>query len=112
MAERINRFRILAALLLAAVLFAIYYRSSREDTSEQPLTEEQLKESAEKLVDIDEIAVIERIVADSSLMNGTGEKAWKRVNDRLVRIKDGNRYFLRMQTEDGVVTSMTYRYDD
>lgn len=69
-------------------------------------------ESVEKLLSIDEIAKAEEILADSSLMNADGDKSWKRLGSNMVRIKYGNRYYLRMETEKGSVTSVTYKYDD
>lgn len=70
------------------------------------------EESVEKLLSIDEIAKAEEILADSSLMNADGDKSWKRLGSNMVRIKYGNRYYLRMETEKGSVTSVTYKYDD
>lgn len=70
------------------------------------------EESVEKLLSIDEIAKAEEILADSSLMNADGDKSWKRLGSNMVRIKYNNRYYLRMETEKGSVTSVTYKYDD
>lgn len=70
------------------------------------------EESVEKLLSIDEIAKAEEILADSSLMNADGDKSWKRLGSSMVRIKYNNRYYLRMETEKGSVTSITYKYDD
>ena len=70
------------------------------------------EESVEKILSIDEIAKAEEILADSSLMNADGDKSWKRLGSNMVRIKYGNRYYLRMETEKGSVTSITYKYDD
>ena len=64
------------------------------------------------MVDIDEMVNLEYIIADSSLMDAKGDISWHPVNDKLIRIKKGNRYYLRMQTEKETVTSVTYRYDD
>lgn len=66
----------------------------------------------ENMVDIDEMVNLEYIIADSSLMDAKGDISWHPVNDKLIRIKKGNRYYLRMQTEKETVTSVTYRYDD
>lgn len=66
----------------------------------------------EDMVDIDEMVNLEYIIADSSLMDAKGDISWHPVNDKLIRIKKGNRYYLRMQTEKETVTSVTYRYDD
>lgn len=70
------------------------------------------EESVEKLLSIDEIAKAEEILADSSLMNADGEKSWKRLGSNMVRIKYNNHYYLRIETEKGSVTSVTYKYDD
>ena len=66
----------------------------------------------ENMVDIDEMENLEYIIADSSLLDAKGDISWHPVNDKLIRIKKGNRYYLRMQTEKETVTSVTYRYDD
>lgn len=70
------------------------------------------EESVEKLLSIDEIAKAEEILADSSLMNADGDKSWKRLGSNMIRIKYNNCYYLRMETEMGSVTSVTYKYDD
>lgn len=70
------------------------------------------EESVGKLLSIDEIAKAEEILADSSLMNADGDKSWKRLGSNMIRIKYNNRYYLRMETEKGSVTSVTYKYDD
>lgn len=66
----------------------------------------------ENMVDIDEMENLEYIIADSSLLDAKGDISWHPVNDKLIRIKKGNMYYLRMQTEKETVTSVTYRYDD
>lgn len=80
------------------------------NSNQNPVKDDE--ESVEKLLSIDEIAKAEEILADSSLMNADGEKSWKRLGSNMVRIKYGNRYYLRMETEKGSVTSVTYKYDD
>lgn len=70
-----------------------------------------IQESTEKLMSIDDICKVEDIIADSSLMNAQGDTAWRKVNDQLIRIKMGDKYYLRKETKDGSVTNYTYRYD-
>lgn len=70
-----------------------------------------IQESTEKLLSIDDICKVEDIIADSSLMNAQGDTAWRKVNDHLIRIKMGDKYYLRKETKDGSVTNYTYRYD-
>ena len=64
----------------------------------------------DEMANIDEICEIEEIIADSTLMNGKGDRAWK-MEGGMIRIKNGNKYYLRKQENDGNVTTMTYRYD-
>lgn len=71
-----------------------------------------VNESVERLVTIDEIGIVETIIADSSLMNASGDRAWKPLNDRMIRVKNGEKCYLRMETKNGTVTNLTYRYDD
>ena len=92
-------------MVLAALLAGCNGRNDRADRR-------FVRESVERIVSIDEISEVEDIVADSSLMNASGDRAWKPVNDKLTRVKVGNRCYLRMETKEGNVTSLTYRYDD
>ena len=64
------------------------------------------------MVNIDEITEIESIIADSTLENADGELSWKKVGSGMIRIKKGEKFYLRMETKEGSVTSMTYRYDN
>lgn len=64
------------------------------------------------MVNIDEITEIESIIADSTLENADGELSWKKVGSGMIRIKKGEKFYLRMEIKDGSVTSMTYRYDN
>ena len=77
--------------------------------ADKTLTDESITND---MVDFDEIARCEEIIEDSTLMNGTEEKAWKKVGDGMIRIKNGNRYYLRLTTDKGKITSVTYKYDD
>ena len=77
--------------------------------TDRPLTDEQV---IDDLANIDEITECEIIIADSSLKDGDGEKAWKTVGDGMIRIKNGSRYYLRKMTKNGTVTAFTYSYDD
>lgn len=66
----------------------------------------------QNMVNIDEITEIESIIADSTLENADGELSWKKVGSGMIRIKKGEKFYLRMKIKDGSVTSMTYRYDN
>ena len=92
-------------MVLAALLAGCNGRNDRADRR-------FVRESVERIVSIDEISEVEDIVADSSLMNASGDRAWKPVNDKLTRVKVGDKCYLRMETKEGNVTSLTYRYDD
>lgn len=92
-------------MVLAALLAGCNGRKDRADGC-------FVRESVERIVSIDEISEVEDIVADSSLMNVSGDRAWKPVNDKLTRVKVGDKFYLRMETKEGNVTSLTYRYDD
>ena len=78
---------------------------------QQPPTEPDVQESVEKLMSIDEICKVEDIIADSSLMNATGDSAWRKVNDHLIRVKIGSTYYLRQESKNGTITNITYKYD-
>lgn len=67
--------------------------------------------SVEKLMSVDDIYKIEHVLADSSLMDAKGDTAWRRINDKLIRVKIGNNCYLRQETEDGTVTAFTYGYE-
>ena len=97
--------RFVFLMVLAALLAGCNGRKGRADGR-------FVRESVERIVSIDEISEVEDIVADSSLMNASGDRAWKPVNDKLTRVKVGDRCYLRMETKEGNVTSLTYRYDD
>lgn len=70
-----------------------------------------LNDSAEKLVDIDNINIIEKVIADSTYMEAKGDTAWKQISDKLIRIKMGQNCYLRQETNDNIITSYTYRYE-
>lgn len=92
-------------MVLAALMAGCNGRKDRADGR-------FMRESVERIVSIDEISEVEDIVADSSLMNASGDRAWKPVNDKLTRVKVGDKCYLRMETKEGNITSLTYRYDD
>lgn len=70
-----------------------------------------IEESVEKLLTIDEISKVEDIISDSSFMEAKGDTVWRRINDKMIRVKVGKLYYLRMETKDGSVTNLTYKYD-
>ena len=63
------------------------------------------------MVDIDEIVTIEAVVENPKFMDAEGDTAWRRVNDKMIRVKIGTKYYLRKETKEGTVTDITYRYD-
>ena len=71
-----------------------------------------VKESVDRIVSLDEIGDVESVIADSSLMEAEGDRAWKPLNEKLTRVKIGDKCYLRMETKEGNVTSLTYKYDD
>ena len=87
------------------VLFLLGCKESKKPAKDY------IQESTEKLLSIDDICKVEDIIADSSLMNAQGDTVWRKVNDQLIRIKMGDKYYLRKETKDGSVTNYTYRYD-
>lgn len=64
------------------------------------------------MVNIDEITEIESIIADTTLMNADGDTSWKKVGEGMIRVKKNGKFFLRMETKNGTVTAITYRYDN
>lgn len=90
-----------ATLLLTAC-------NGKKTEAQEGTTEEVLRD----MVDIDRIIMIEDIIGDSTLLNGTGENTWKVIGGGKIRVKIGDSYYLRMETKDGTVTSMTYVYDN
>lgn len=70
-----------------------------------------IQESTEKMMSIDDICKVEDIIADSSLMDAKGDTAWRKVSDKMIRIKIRDKYYLRQQTSDGTITGFTYRYE-
>lgn len=96
--------RFVSFLILAAMMVGCKPNSTKAVPTDQEVVDD--------MVDIDEMVNLEYIIADSSLMDAKGDISWHPINDRLIRIKKGNRYYLRMQTEKETVTSVTYKYDD
>ena len=91
--------KILFTAMAAVAMFALVACNGKKTEAQESTTEEVLRD----MVDIDRIIMIEDIIGDSTLLNGTGENAWKVIGDS---------YYLRMETKDGTVTSMTYMYDN
>ena len=81
-----------AALLLTAC-------NGKKTEAQESTTEEVLRD----MVDIDMIIMIEDII---------GDNAWKVIGGGKIRVKIGDSYYLRKETKDGTVTSMTYMYDN
>ncbi len=74
--------------------------------AQQPVTPDAVTND---MVSIDEISECEAIIEDTTLMDGKGDRAWTK-NGGMIRIKNGNKYYLRMLTKDGSVTAVTYKY--
>ena len=64
----------------------------------------------QEILSTDQITRLEAIVADSALQNSPGDRAWKKCGG-MIRIKDGERYYLRIKTRQGTITHVTYRYE-
>ena len=73
---------------------------------QQPITPDEITND---MVSIDEISECEAIIEDSTLMDAKGDKAWTKKGG-MIRIKNGEKSYLRMQTKDGSVTAVTYKY--
>ena len=97
------------SLCIALTVFLLTACSSGTDKG---VARETSEETIADMVNVDEITECEKIITDSSLMDGKGEKAWRRVNDRMIRIKIGEKYYLRMTDADGSITSVTYEYEN
>ncbi len=96
--------RLVYFLILAAMMVGCEPNSTKAVSTDQKVVDD--------MVDIDEMVNLEYIIADSSLMDAKGDISWHPINDKLIRIKKGDKYYLRMQKEKETVTSVTYRYDD
>lgn len=95
---------VLAAFMLLA--------SCRDAGKGSGAENEREKAVVEEMSDIDRMANLEKIVSDSSLMDAEGEQSWHPLNDRLIRIRNGNRHYLRMIRKDGeTITNVTYKYE-
>lgn len=89
--------------LLAAVIMGCQ--------QQRKATPPDVSPSVEKMMTVDDIYKCERIISDSSLLDAKGDTAWKRVNAQVIRIKMGDKYYLRRETKEGTVTDFTYRYE-
>lgn len=97
----------LSILLFTALLVLTSCKETKQPV-QQPLTSETVTND---MVSIDEISECEAIIEDSTLMNGKGDKAWTKKGG-MIRIKNGEKSYLRMVTKDGSVTAVTYKYVD
>ena len=97
--------------LLYIMCFATLALTSCKESkqpAQQPVTPDAVTND---MVSIDEISECEAIIEDTTLMDGKGDRAWKK-NGGMIRIKNGDKSYLRMQTKDGSVTAVTYKYID
>lgn len=92
-----------AALLLAACKDASQKGNDHANRSRTVI---------EEMSDIDRMVNLEEIVADSSLMDADGDVSWHPINEKMIRIRNGNRYYLRLIKENETVTHVTYSYDN
>lgn len=99
-------FRIMILLLLLNIAVAGCQTKKRQ------ATDDDVKASVEKIMNIGEIEQVESIIADSTLMNAEGNMSWKKEGENMIRVKINEQYYLRMTTKEGTVTNITYRYDD
>ena len=65
----------------------------------------------DEMVNIDEICDIEEIIADSTLENAAGDPSWRKVGSGMIRVRRNGKFYLRMETDSGTVTDVTYQYD-
>ena len=93
-------------ILLITALLALTSCKESKQPAQQPVTPDAVTND---MVSIDEISECEAIIEDTTLMDGKGDKAWTK-NGGMIRIKNGNKYYLRMLTKDGSVTAVTYKY--
>lgn len=97
---------------MASVAFAIILMTgcnSQQGKKDTPITDAS---TLQDMVNIDEITEIESIIADSTLENANGNISWKKVGKGMIRVKKNEKFYLRMETKDGAVTAMTYKYDN
>lgn len=97
---------------MASVAFAIILMTgcnSQQGKKDTPITDVS---TLQDMVNIDEITEIESIIADSTLENANGNISWKKVGKGMIRVKKNEKFYLRMETKDGAVTAMTYKYDN
>ena len=87
-------------LLLVAVLSLI---SCKEPKQDSPLP------ASAGLSNIDVFTEVEDIIADSALMNADGDKAWTK-EENFIRVKNGDKYYLRKETDKEILYVKTYRY--
>lgn len=107
--KKINKI-ILGCVCATALLACKETKKSLHDNvgTDKALTSESV---IDDMVDIDEIGTIEGVIADSSYMEAKGDTAWRRINDQMIRVRIGKNCYLRKETKDANVTSLTYKYD-
>ena len=92
-------------LLITALLALTSCKESKQPVM-QALTSDAITND---MVSIDEIGECEAIIEDSTLMDGKGDRAWTKKGG-MIRIKNGDKSYLRMVTKDGSVSAVTYKY--
>ncbi len=95
-------------ILLITALLALTSCKESKQPAQQTITPDAITND---MVSIDEISECEAIIEDSTLMDGKGDRAWT-MKGGMIRIKNGDKSYLRMQTKDGSVTAVTYKYID
>ena len=95
----------MVSVALAIILMTGCGQQGKNNT---PQTDES---TLQDMVNIDEITDIESIIADSTLENDTGDPSWKKINSGMIRVQKNGKFYLRMETDKGTVTAITYQYD-
>ena len=95
-------------IIIISALLALTSCKESNQPAQQTITPDAITND---MVSIDEINECEAIIEDSTLMDGKGERAWTKKGG-MIHIKNGDKSYLRIQTKDGSVTAVTYKYID
>ena len=95
-------------MVTVALAMLLMTGCSQQGKNNAPQTDDA---TLQDMVNIDEITDIESIIADSTLENDTGDPSWKKINSGMIRVQKNGKFYLRMETDKGTVTAITYQYD-
>lgn len=95
-------------MVTVALAMLLMTGCSQQRKNNAPQTDDA---TLQDMVNIDEITEIESIIADTTLMNADGDTSWKKVGEGMIRVKKNGKFYLRMETDKGTVTAITYQYD-